>query len=216
MSPARGPGAGRGKRTDSSTRWLRRQHADPYVQRARAEGYRSRSAYKLLEIDASAGLLRRGARVVDLGAAPGGWLQVATAKGCRVVGIDLLPVEPVAGATVLQGDALDPAEQARLRDALGGSADVVLSDMAASSTGTRAVDRLRAEALGEAVLAFAAEVLAPDGALVLKLVKGAESALVEQAKRSFRRTRLVRPPATRRESSEMYFVAQGFHGGPVG
>ena len=199
-------------RPTSSTRWLSRQLNDPYVQRAREEGYRSRSAYKLIELDGRFGLLRPGARVVDLGAAPGGWSQVAAQRGCRVVALDVTGMDPVPGATVLRGDFLDEAVQARLLAELGGSADVVLSDMAASATGQRAVDRLRAEALGEATLDFALRVLAPGGACLIKLVRGGEAGLLPAARRDFATARLVRPPATRKESSEIYLLGQGFRG----
>ncbi|WGF86434.1 RlmE family RNA methyltransferase [Marinivivus vitaminiproducens] len=203
---------GRKNRTESSNRWLRRQQSDPYVQRAKAEGYRSRSAYKLLELDASIGLLKPGATVIDLGSAPGGWLQVAAAKRCRIVGIDLLPVEPVTGADILAGDFTDAALQEAIRAKAAGPVHLVMSDMAANATGTRAVDRLRAEGLAEAVLAFAFEVLAPDGAVVIKLVKGAEANVIQTAKPAFGSVRLVRPPATRRDSSEVYLVATRFRG----
>jgi 23S rRNA (uridine2552-2'-O)-methyltransferase len=178
------------------------------VQRARREGYRARSVYKLEEIDRQFQLLGPGARVVDLGAAPGSWSQYAARKGARVVGIDLLPVDPIPGVELLQGDFLDPAVQDRLIERLAGPVDVVLSDMAPSSTGRRAVDRLRAEALGEAVLDFAARVVRPGGACLLKLVKGAEAPLVARARQMFRGTRLLRPKATRAESSEIFLLAR--------
>ena len=199
-------------RRSGSTRWLTRQLNDPYVQRARREGLRSRSAYKLIEIDDRYRLLRRGARVLDLGSAPGGWLQVAAQRGGRVVGLDLEEVAPLAGAVVLRGDLFDPAIPQRLLAALGGPADVILSDVAASSTGQRAVDRLRAEAVGEAVLDLVPELLAKGGSLLVKLVRGAENAIAERARPAFSRVRLVRPPATRRESSEIYLLAQGYRG----
>ena len=221
---ARGGGGARPPRTRvatargrpvASTRWLARQLNDPDVRRARDEGYRSRSAYKLLEVDQRHGLLKPGARVVDLGAAPGGWSQVAARRGCRVVALDLAEVDPVPGATVLRGDFLDGAVQARVLEALaGGGADVVLSDMAAPSTGQRAVDRLRAEALGEAALDFALRALAPGGSCLIKLVRGGEAALMPVARPRFATARLVRPPATRKESSEIYLLAQGLR--PIG
>lgn len=161
------------KRPVGSTRWLARHLNDPFVQRARREGYRSRAAYKLLEIDRRFGLLKPGRAVVDLGSAPGSWAQIAAARGCHVVGLDLLEVAPVAATVILQGDAFDPATGALLRQAAGRPVDVVLSDMAAPSTGQRAVDRLRAEAIGEAVLSLQAELLAPGGGAVIKLVRGA-------------------------------------------
>jgi 23S rRNA (uridine2552-2'-O)-methyltransferase len=196
-------------RSASSQAWLNRQLNDPYVHRARSEGYRARSVYKLKEVDERFGLLRQGARVLDLGAAPGSWSQYAARKGCRVVAIDLLPIDPVAGVQALQGDFLDPAVPARLREALGGPADLVLSDMAAAATGQRTVDRLRAEGLGEAVLEFAAQVLRPGGDCLLKLVKGAEAVLTPLAQASFASSRILRPKATRSESSETYMLARG-------
>jgi 23S rRNA (uridine2552-2'-O)-methyltransferase len=200
---------GKGRRA-GSTRWLERHLNDPYVQSARQEGYRARAAYKLLEIDRRFGLLKPGRTVLDLGSAPGSWAQVAAGRGCRVIGLDLAEVAPIAGATMLQGDALDPATPAALRAAAGGPVDIALSDMAASSTGQRAVDRLRAEAIGEAVLALLPELLAPGGSAVIKLVRGAESGVTAAAKRQFERVQLVRPEATRRGSSEVYLVALGF------
>jgi 23S rRNA (uridine2552-2'-O)-methyltransferase len=197
-------------RTVSSQRWLERQLNDPYVHRARREGWRARSVFKLQELDERFGLLRPGARVVDLGAAPGSWSQYAAKRGCRVLAVDLLAVEPIAGAALLQGDFLDPDMRATLRERLGGPADVVLSDMAAPATGQRAVDRLRAEALAEAVLEFAAETLDRGGAAVVKLIKGGEAALMPRALRSFDTARVVRPKATRADSSEVFLVARGF------
>jgi 23S rRNA (uridine2552-2'-O)-methyltransferase len=204
----------RGRRA-SSQRWLQRQLNDPFVHRARQEGWRARSVFKLEELDQRFGLLRRGARVIDLGAAPGSWTQYAVKRGCRVVALDLQPIEPIAGAELNCGDFLDPVVQRELRDSLGGPADVVLSDMAAPATGRRSVDRLRAESLGECVLEFAGEALAPGGVCVLKLIKGGEAALVSRAQSSFATTRIVRPKATRTESSEVYLIARGLHESPV-
>jgi 23S rRNA (uridine2552-2'-O)-methyltransferase len=201
----------RGKaRRAGSTRWLERHLNDPYVQSARQAGYRARAAFKLLEIDRRFGVLKPGRTVVDLGSAPGSWAQVATARGCRVIGLDRLEVAPIPGATLLQGDVFDPETAARVRAAAGGPADVVLSDMAASSTGQRAVDRLRAEAIGEAVLDLLPELLAPGGSAVIKLVRGAESGIMAAARRVFARVQLARPEATHRGSSEIYLVAQGY------
>jgi 23S rRNA (uridine2552-2'-O)-methyltransferase len=199
-------------RTTSSQRWLARQLNDPYVQRAKQEGWRARSVFKLQELDERFGLLRRGARVLDLGAAPGSWSQLAAKRGCRVVAVDLLPMAPLAGVEILEGDFLDPAVQERLRATLGGLADIVLSDMAADATGQRAVDRLRAEGLAETVLDFAAEVLAPGGACVIKLVKGGEAAVMPRANALFATAKVVRPKATRADSSEVFLVARGFKG----
>jgi 23S rRNA (uridine2552-2'-O)-methyltransferase len=201
--------ATKGRRA-SSTRWLERHVNDPFVQSAREEGYRSRAAYKLLELDRKFALLRPGLRVLDLGSAPGGWLQVAAARGARVVGVDLLEVAPLAGALLLQGDIFDPATVARLRAAAGGPVQLVLSDLAAPAVGRRAVDRLRAEALAEEVLALLPEVLAAGGTAVVKLVRGAEAALVAAARRQFARVRLYRPEASRAGSSEIYLVATGY------
>jgi 23S rRNA (uridine2552-2'-O)-methyltransferase len=206
---------GKGRRA-GSTRWLSRHLNDPYVQSARQEGYRARAAYKLLEIDRRVGLLKPGRVVLDLGSAPGSWAQVAAARGCRVIGLDLLEMLPITGVTMLQGDFLDPAMATRLRAAAGGPAAVVLSDMAAPSTGQRAVDRLRAEAIGEAVMALLPDLLAPGGSAVVKLVRGAENAVTAEAKRRFDRVQLVRPEATHRGSSELYLVAVGFRGVPEG
>lgn len=205
-------------RTVSSTRWLQRQLNDPYVAAAKREGYRSRAAFKLIEIDAKFHLLKRGARVVDLGAAPGGWTQVAVERCLpgggrqgRVVGIDLTPVEGIAGATVLHGDFLDEAAPARLREALGGPADVVLSDMAAPATGHGKTDHLRIIALAEAAHAFALEALAPGGALVMKVLQGgATGDLLKALKRDFAEIRHVKPAASRPDSAEIYVVALGF------
>lgn len=196
------------QRSAGSSRWLQRQLNDPYVQLARKEGYRSRAAYKLLEIDASHRLLKRGLRVLDLGSAPGGWAQVAAARGCRVVGVDLLTIEPIVGVTLIKADIEDEATPARVVEALGGLADLVLSDLAPAATGQRAVDRLRSEAMGETVLDLAPSLLQPDGHLLLKLLRGADAVLTEAARQAFKSVRLVRPDATRRESSEIYLLAK--------
>lgn len=196
-----------------STRWLERQLNDPYVQRAKREGFRARSVYKLAEIDHDVQLLRRGARVLDLGAAPGSWSQYAAQRGCVVVALDIDEVQPIADVQLLLGDFLDPAVQAQVIERLGGPVDVLLSDMAAYSTGTRSVDRLRAEGLGEAVLDFAKRVLAPAASCLIKLVRGAEAPLQALAKPMFRRVKLLRPPATRADSSEIFLLAQDFRPG---
>jgi 23S rRNA (uridine2552-2'-O)-methyltransferase len=194
----------------ASTRWLTRHLNDPYVQRAQKEGYRSRAAYKLLEIDEKHGLLKPGRRVLDLGSAPGGWLQVAARGGARVVGVDLVAVDQVANAQVLQGDIFDDATIERAIAALGGKALVLLSDVAAASTGRRSVDRLRAEAIGETVLALLPQVLMPGGSMVVKLVRGADTAMAAQARRQFDQARLFRPQATHRDSSEIYLIGTGY------
>ena len=197
----------------SSTRWLERQLNDPYVKRARAEGYRSRAAYKLLELDARFGFLKGVRRAVDLGIAPGGWTQVVRQKApqAAVVGIDLLPTDPIDGAAILEMDFMDDAAPRRLKEALGGPADLVLSDMAANTVGHQQTDHLRTMALVEAALDFAVEVLRPGGAFVAKvLAGGADSSLVAELKRRFTDVKHAKPPASRKGSSEWYVVAQGF------
>ncbi|MFQ5785728.1 MAG: RlmE family RNA methyltransferase [Alphaproteobacteria bacterium] len=213
-------GGGKG-RSASSKRWLERQHRDPYVAAAHEAGWRSRAAFKLIELDERFHLLARGRRVVDLGAAPGGWSQVAAARvgadrtgGGRVVAIDLQPFDPVPGVVTIEGDALAPDMPARTRAALGGSADAVLSDMAALATGHRATDHLRVTALCEAALVFAEAVLAPGGTFVCKALKGgAETELLARVKRRFATVRHAKPPASRAESREVYLVATGYRGG---
>ncbi|MFN7175259.1 MAG: RlmE family RNA methyltransferase [Thermaurantiacus sp.] len=227
MSRARGGGAGgratggrarvasaRGRKP-SSTRWLDRHINDPYVKRATAEGYRARAAYKLIELDQRFGLLKGADRVVDLGAAPGSWTQVVlkARPAAQVVGIDLLPIDPIAGAELLQMDFLDAEAGAAIETALGGPADLVLSDMAANMVGHQQTDHLRTMALVEAAAHFAAEILRPGGAFVAKvLAGGAEPKLVAELKRQFATVRHAKPPASRKESSETYLVAQGFRG----
>lgn len=201
-------------RRGSSIRWLERQLNDPYVAEAKRRGFRSRAAFKLIELDRRFHLLKPGARVVDLGAAPGGWTQVAVervgAKG-RVVAVDPADMAPLAGATILRQDFLDAATPALIKDALGGPADVVLSDMAPAATGHAATDHLRIMALVEAAAAFAEEVLRPGGALVAKVLQGGtESQLLAHLKRRFASVRHAKPPASRAESAEVYVVAQGF------
>jgi 23S rRNA (uridine2552-2'-O)-methyltransferase len=202
----------------SSTRWLERQLNDPYVQRAKAENYRSRAAYKLLELDERFALLKGVKTVVDLGIAPGGWSQVVRRKlpQARVVGIDLLPTDPIEGVAILQMDFMDDTAPAKLREALGGPADLVLSDMAANTVGHQQTDHLRTMGLVEAGLEFASEVLRPGGAFVAKvLAGGADHGLVAELKRNFTTVKHAKPPASRKGSSEWYVVAQGFKG-PVG
>jgi len=200
----------------SSTRWLERQLNDPYVTAAKRLGYRSRAAFKLAEIDDKFRFLGPGRRVVDLGAAPGGWVQVALARvgpAGLVVGIDLQAMEPIPGAVLLQGDFLDDDAPQRLRTALGGDADVVLSDMAAAATGHAKTDHLRIMALAEAALAFALEVLAPGGAFVAKVLRGgSERALLDTMRRSFARVAHFKPPSSRSDSAELYVVATDFRG----
>ena len=208
------------KRTVSQKRWLERQLNDPYVARAKREGMRSRAAYKLIEIDDKHHVLKPGAHVVDLGAAPGGWTQVAVERvkpersGGRVLGIDITPVAPIAGATVLAKDFYDEDAPAVLRAELGGLADVVLSDMAASATGDPQIDHLRIMSLAEAAHAFAAEVLRHGGSFVAKVLRGGtERTLLDQLKHDFVKVRHIKPEASRADSAEMYVVATGFRGG---
>jgi 23S rRNA (uridine2552-2'-O)-methyltransferase len=203
-------------RSASSTRWLERQLNDPYVRRAKAENYRSRAAYKLLELDQRFGLLKGVGAVVDLGIAPGGWSQVLRRRvpKASVVGIDLLPTDPIDGVEILQMDFMDEAAPGRLKAALGGPADLVLSDMAANTVGHPQTDHLRTMALVEAGLEFAKEVLKPGGAYVAKvLAGGADNQLVAELKRHFTTVKHAKPPASRKDSSEWYVIAQGFKGG---
>ena len=232
---ARGVGSGRGQRDLrmkvktargrklSSTRWLERQLNDPYVKRAQAEGMRGRAAYKILELDDRFGFLRPGARVVDLGCAPGGWLQVAVPRinalgeqsgpVGRIVGIDLQEVEPVPGAEVHQLDFMSDGADDRVKGWLGGPADVVMSDMAASASGHKATDHLRIVALCEAAAELAFDVLEPGGTFVAKVLQGgAEQGLQARLKKAFDKVANVKPPASRSDSSEKFVVAQGFRG----
>ncbi len=200
----------RRRRSASSTRWLQRQARDPYVRRARAEGYRARSVYKLEELDRRFRLLRPGARVLDLGAAPGSWSQYAARRGCRVVAVDRLEMAPIEGVVVVRGDIREAATQRAMAAALGGPAEVVLSDLAPDATGDRTTDRLRAEAVAEEILELLARLLRPGGWLVLKLVAGAEAAIRPLAQARFAKVRFVRPRATRAESSELYLVCEAY------
>jgi 23S rRNA (uridine2552-2'-O)-methyltransferase len=208
----------KGARSQSSRRWLERQLNDPYVARARREGYRSRAAFKLAEIDDKAHFLKKGARVVDLGAAPGGWSQVAAKRvGApgegRVVAIDVLTMEPVVGVEFVQLDFLDPAAPDKLKAMLGGPADVVLTDMAANATGHARTDHLKIMALVEAAADFAREVLAPGGTFVAKVLQGGtEGTLLAALKRDFKQVRHVKPAASRAGSAELYLLASGFRG----
>ena len=200
----------------SSTRWLERQLNDPYVKRAKAENYRSRAAYKLLELDERFALLKGVKHVVDLGIAPGGWSQVVrrTCPKAKIVGIDLLPTDPIDGVEILELDFMDEHAPERLTAALGGPADLVLSDMAANTVGHPQTDHLRTMGLVEAGLEFATEILRPGGAFVAKvLAGGADSNLVAEMKRHFTTVKHAKPPASRKGSSEGYVVAQGFKGG---
>ncbi len=202
-------------RTPASRAWLERQLNDPYVAAAQAQGYRSRAAFKLIELDEKFHLLKKGARIVDLGAAPGGWTQVAVQRGAKsVLGLDLLPIDPIHGAVLLQGDFNDPEMPARLIEALGGKADIVLSDMAPNTTGHTATDHLRIVGLAELALDFALTVLNEGGSFVAKLFQGgSEGTMLTLLKRHFVNVRHAKPPASRKGSSELYVVAMGFRGG---
>jgi 23S rRNA (uridine2552-2'-O)-methyltransferase len=208
------------KRTNSSNRWLERQLNDPYVVRSKKDGYRSRAAYKLIEIDDKHHILKPGLRVVDLGCAPGGWSQVAAARvgskdaAPRVVGIDYLELPSIPGVTILMKDFLDDDAPQALFDALGGHpADVVLSDMAAPSTGHKKTDHLRIMHLCEVAIEFARDVLVPGGHFLAKVLRGGtEHELLANLKRDFASVMHVKPPASRADSSEMYVLAKGFRG----
>ncbi len=204
------------ERTHSSRQWLERQLNDPYVKRAKSEGYRSRAAYKLAEIDDKTKFLKRGARVVDLGAAPGGWSQVAAARvgtRGRVIAIDLLEVPPLSGVEFLRLDFLDERAPETLKAMLNGPADVVLCDMAANATGHRRTDHLKIMALVEAAAEFAREVLAPGGAFLAKVIQGGtEHSLLAELKRDFASVKHIKPPASRADSAELYVLATGFRG----
>ena len=205
------------RRTLSSRAWLERQLKDPYVVRAKREGFRSRAAYKLAEIDDKYHLLKPGARVVDLGAAPGGWSEIAARRvgaSGRVVALDILDMKPIPGVEFITLDFLDETAPARLRGELGGKADVVLSDMAANATGHRKTDHLRIMALAEAAAHFAREVLAGGGSFLCKVLQGGtEADLLSELKRDFASVKHVKPPASRTDSAELYLLARGFRGG---
>ena len=202
-------------RTASSTRWLARQLADPYVKKARAEGYRSRAAYKLAELDDKFGLLKGVDRVIDLGIAPGGWSQVVRQRCPRasVAGIDLLPTDPIPGVTIFEMDFMADEAPAALVGALDGAPDLVLSDMAANTVGHKQTDHLRTMGLVEAAVDFAITVLVPGGAFVAKVLAGGTDAeLLALLKRHFATVKHAKPPASRKDSSEWYVIAQGFKG----
>lgn len=218
--PSGGNAAGRGmsqrlktadKRTLSSQQWLERQLADPYVQRAKAEGWRSRAAFKLIEIDDRFQLIRKGARVIDLGCAPGGWVQVALKRGASAVaGVDLLAVDPIAGAELIQADFTEPGVGEQLIGLIGGHPDLVLSDMAPNTTGHRDTDHLKIVGLVEMAAAFSIEHLKPGGAFVAKTFQGgAVGEVLRELKRSFAEVKHVKPKASRKDSSEVYLVATG-------
>jgi 23S rRNA (uridine2552-2'-O)-methyltransferase len=209
-----------GGRSQAQRRWLERQLNDPYVARAKREGLRSRAAYKLVQIDDRHRLLKPGAKVVDLGAAPGGWSQIAAKRvragpgGGRVVAIDVLDMDPVPGVDFLQLDFLSPDAPERLKTLLGGPADIVLSDMAANATGHRATDHLKIMGLAEAAADFAREVLTPGGSFLAKVLQGGtEGELLAALKRDFASVKHVKPAASRADSAELYVLAAGFRGG---
>ena len=211
------------KLKDSSRRWLERHINDPYVQRANAEGWRSRAAFKLIEADDRYGLLRPGARVIDLGAAPGGWAQVAakrtgsTGDGPLVAGIDLLPVDPIPGVVLHVGDFLDEGAEALVLGSIAGAPDLVMSDMAAATTGHRRTDHLRTMQLGEVAADFAARALAPGGAFLMKTFQGGtERALLDALKRDFGAVHHFKPESSRKESPELYLLARDFRGRDAG
>jgi 23S rRNA (uridine2552-2'-O)-methyltransferase len=217
----RGSGTGRVRvrtargRTAQSTRWLERQLNDPYVRRAKAEGYRSRAAYKLIELDEKFRLLKGAKAIVDLGVAPGGWAQVARklCPAARIVGIDLLPVDPLPEITLLQMDFMDDAAPQKLIDELGSAPDLVLSDMAANTVGHTQTDHLRTMGLVEAAAWFAIETLSEGGGFVAKVFAGGtDDALLKVLKQHFRTVKHAKPPASRKGSSEWYVIAQGFKG----
>ncbi len=198
-------------RKNSSTRWLQRQLNDPYIQEAGRLGYRTRAAFKLLEIDEKLKLIKPDMTVIDLGAAPGGWLQVAVEKKARkVIGLDLLPIDPMPGVTLLQMDFMDDDAPEQLINALGEGADLVLSDMAPNTTGHRDTDHIRIMALVEAAYYFALDVLKPGGCFLAKVRQGgAQHELLAQMKKDFKTIKHVKPPSSRKESSEQYVVAIG-------
>ncbi len=221
--PSGGTEAGRGlgarvktadQRTLSSQQWLQRQLNDPFVKAAKAKGYRARAAFKLTEIDDRFHLIRKGSRVVDLGCAPGGWVQVALERGAgEVAGVDLLPVDPLPPAHLIEGDFTDPDIGPRLLAALGGAPDLVLSDMAPNTLGHRRTDHLRIVVLIEAAAAFAVDHLKPDGAFVAKAFQGGETAeVIRTLKAHFGDVKHVKPKASRTDSSEVFLVATGFKG----
>ena len=202
-------------RTASSSRWLSRQINDPYVRQAKADGYRSRAAYKLLELDERFGLLKGVSRAVDLGIAPGGWSQVMRQRipSARIVGIDLLPVDPIEGVTILQMDFMADEAPGAIAAALDGPPDLVLSDMAANTVGHKQTDHLRTMGLVETAVDFAITTLAPGGAFVAKVFAGGtDGELLTILKKNFASVKHAKPPASRKDSSEWYVIAQGFKG----
>lgn len=202
------------RRKLSSTLWLERQLNDPYVAKAQKEGWRSRAAYKLIEIDEKLHLLKPGLFVVDLGAAPGGWSQVAVKKGCKVIALDLLEMDEIPEVTFFQMDFMDDDAPQTLLDAMGGAgADIVMSDMAHNTTGHKGTDHIRIMALVEAAYEFAVEVLKPGGVFLAKVFQGGtENDLLNRMKKDFKTVKHIKPPASRKDSAETYVIAQGFRG----
>ncbi|CDO37171.1 MULTISPECIES: RlmE family RNA methyltransferase [Novosphingobium] len=203
------------KRSTSSARWLQRQINDPYVKKAKADGYRSRAAYKLIELDEKFGLFKGVTRAVDLGIAPGGWSQVLRLKcpKAKVVGIDLLPTDPIEGVTIFQMDFMADEAPAALEGALDGAPELVLSDMAANTVGHKQTDHLRTMGLVETAADFAIQTLAPGGTFVAKvLAGGTDTELLNLLKRHFTSVKHAKPPASRKDSSEWYVIAKGFKG----
>lgn len=202
----------KGRKT-SSKLWLERQINDPYVEKAKAEGYRSRAAYKLKEIDEKIHLLKTGMKIVDLGAAPGGWSQIAAQKGAHVVAMDILEMDPIPGVGFIRMDFMDDAAPDRLKDMLGGQADAVLSDIAPNTMGHKATDHLRIMAAVEAAYLFSVEVLRPGGTFIAKVWQGgAQNELLSRMKMDFITVKHIKPPSSRKDSAEIFVIAQGFRG----
>jgi 23S rRNA (uridine2552-2'-O)-methyltransferase len=200
-------------RKNSSTRWLQRQLNDPYVHKAQVEGYRGRAAFKIIEIDEKIHFLKKGAKIVDLGSAPGGWSQVAAQKGATVVALDLLEMDSLPGVDFIKMDFMDNEAPDKLKEMLDGEADVVMSDIAPNTMGHKQTDHIRIMAVVEAAYMFACEVLKPDGVFIAKVFQGgAQNTFLEDVKRSFKTVRHIKPPASRKDSSEQYLVATGFRG----
>lgn len=198
----------------SSTRWLQRQLNDPYIQKAEQAGYRSRAAFKIIELDEKLDLFKPGMRVVDLGAAPGGWSQIAAQRGAeKIVAIDLLEMDEIPGVDFIQLDFMADDAPDKLKDMLGGQADLVMSDMAPNTTGHKQTDHLRIMAVVEAAYVFACEVLKPEGVFIAKVFQGgAQNTLLAEMKKNFKTIKHIKPPASRKGSSEQYLIAQGFRG----
>lgn len=201
-------------KSESSKKWIERQLSDPYVQKAQSDGYRARAAYKLIQLDDQMRLLRPGMRVVDLGCAPGGWLQVCVQRGIKeLVAIDLLPVEPISGAFIVEGDVNEPDDVAEMLTGLSGPPDLVLSDMAANTTGHKQTDSLRTAALADMGLEFTLQHLAPGGAFCSKVFQGgATQDMMVILKKRFKTVKHIKPPASRAGSPELFVVAKGFRG----